>query len=279
MARYLCASGAGQDLRRALFAYNHADWYVAEVVQLAERYDGIGAAGGGLVSGSANRPPINQYDRRNYRSDQSWLTWRNVDCSARGAGLAAGRIWPADRQPLRRDRFDWTEHGHLDQASDCSVHVDRRSRMHSLPEAFARVRQVGNHSTLTVAKPRRVLSGWHFTFTGSAISTPPLWRMSAGASLFATTRGTWPSCGSTLARGSCVGQSTLSWLAKDIIRAPNQRRRQLSNTLAERQTTVEALLQIAAVGQEEAIRRVTDCACSTSQPVAHGHPDVRASEV
>jgi hypothetical protein len=82
MARYLCASGAGQDLRKALYAYNHADWYVAEVVQLAARYGGIGVGGGGLVAGWADRPPLNQYDRHNYRSDQNWLTWRNVDCSA-----------------------------------------------------------------------------------------------------------------------------------------------------------------------------------------------------
>ena len=30
-ARYLCAEGAGTNLRGALFAYYHADWYVAEV--------------------------------------------------------------------------------------------------------------------------------------------------------------------------------------------------------------------------------------------------------
>jgi hypothetical protein len=82
MVRYLCAEGAGQDLRKAIFAYNHADWYVAEVVQLAARYGGIGASGGGLIDGWADRPALNQYDRRNYRSDQSWLTWRNADCSA-----------------------------------------------------------------------------------------------------------------------------------------------------------------------------------------------------
>ena len=52
----------------------HADWYVAEIVQLAARYGGIGASGGGLIDGWADRPPLNQYDRRNYRSDQSWLT-------------------------------------------------------------------------------------------------------------------------------------------------------------------------------------------------------------
>ncbi len=38
MARYLCASGAGQDLRRALWAYNHADWYVNEVLGFAAQY-------------------------------------------------------------------------------------------------------------------------------------------------------------------------------------------------------------------------------------------------
>ncbi|MBT0772387.1 lytic transglycosylase domain-containing protein [Kineosporia sp. J2-2] len=35
-ARYLCASGAGTDVRRALYAYNHADWYV-DLVLAAER--------------------------------------------------------------------------------------------------------------------------------------------------------------------------------------------------------------------------------------------------
>jgi hypothetical protein len=82
MARYLCAEGAGQDLRKAIFAYNRADWYVAEVLQLAARYGGIGAAGGGLIDGWADRPPLNQYDRRFYRSDQTWSAWRNADCSA-----------------------------------------------------------------------------------------------------------------------------------------------------------------------------------------------------
>ena len=41
-ARYLCASGASsgtQDgIRQAIFAYNHADWYVNEVLGLASQY-------------------------------------------------------------------------------------------------------------------------------------------------------------------------------------------------------------------------------------------------
>jgi murein DD-endopeptidase MepM/ murein hydrolase activator NlpD len=39
-ARYLQASGAEHDLARAIFAYNHADWYVAEVLLRARTLDG-----------------------------------------------------------------------------------------------------------------------------------------------------------------------------------------------------------------------------------------------
>jgi hypothetical protein len=37
-ARYLRAAGGEQDLRTAIFAYNHADWYVDEVLLYAEAY-------------------------------------------------------------------------------------------------------------------------------------------------------------------------------------------------------------------------------------------------
>ena len=39
-ARYLSAAGAPRDWYRALFAYNHADWYVQQVLALAERFQG-----------------------------------------------------------------------------------------------------------------------------------------------------------------------------------------------------------------------------------------------
>ena len=39
IARYLCSAGAAHDLRGALFAYNHADWYVDMVLAFAVRYD------------------------------------------------------------------------------------------------------------------------------------------------------------------------------------------------------------------------------------------------
>ena len=38
MAWYLCDHGGSSDLRTALFAYNHADWYVDQVLAVAVRY-------------------------------------------------------------------------------------------------------------------------------------------------------------------------------------------------------------------------------------------------
>ena len=40
-ARYLRAAGADQDLRRAIFAYNHADWYVDSVLMRARLIGGL----------------------------------------------------------------------------------------------------------------------------------------------------------------------------------------------------------------------------------------------
>jgi hypothetical protein len=82
MARYLCASGAGDNLRSALWAYNHADWYVNEVLEKAARYGGIAASGGGLVAGWSDAPALNQYDEHNYASTAVWQQWRAAACSA-----------------------------------------------------------------------------------------------------------------------------------------------------------------------------------------------------
>jgi murein DD-endopeptidase MepM/ murein hydrolase activator NlpD len=42
-ARYLAAAGGTADIARGVFAYNHAQWYVDEVLQLAQVYAGGGA--------------------------------------------------------------------------------------------------------------------------------------------------------------------------------------------------------------------------------------------
>jgi hypothetical protein len=99
MARYLCQSGAGTDLHGALFAYNHADWYVDEVLGFASQYATrpVPAGGAGLQAGWANAPAVNQYDQRNYASTEVWQEWRACSAAALdwllGAyGVRLGRI-------------------------------------------------------------------------------------------------------------------------------------------------------------------------------------------
>ena len=53
-ARYLRASGAPRNWPKAIFAYNHADWYVREVLEQARRF---GADGGGGIGEGAKEEP------------------------------------------------------------------------------------------------------------------------------------------------------------------------------------------------------------------------------
>jgi Transglycosylase SLT domain len=53
-ANYLRASGAPEDWGKAIFAYNHADWYVADVLAAAEKYEG--AASGDVAVCSVRAP-------------------------------------------------------------------------------------------------------------------------------------------------------------------------------------------------------------------------------
>ena len=58
-ARYLAAAGAPADYRAALFAYNHADWYVADVLAKADQYRAAAPlADGGLGGDVENDRPV-----------------------------------------------------------------------------------------------------------------------------------------------------------------------------------------------------------------------------
>jgi murein DD-endopeptidase MepM/ murein hydrolase activator NlpD len=50
-ARYLAAAGAREDLYRGVFAYNHADWYVRDVLELADVF----GSGGGVLTFNLDR--------------------------------------------------------------------------------------------------------------------------------------------------------------------------------------------------------------------------------
>jgi hypothetical protein len=60
-ANYLRASGAPGDYERAIYAYNHAGWYVREVDAWASRYrapSGTGGAASGTTNGAAAEPSL-----------------------------------------------------------------------------------------------------------------------------------------------------------------------------------------------------------------------------
>jgi hypothetical protein len=69
-ARYLKAAGASTDMRRAIFAYNHADWYVDSVVLRARLIAGIpGDLVGSLTGLTEGRFPVGA--RARYADDLS----------------------------------------------------------------------------------------------------------------------------------------------------------------------------------------------------------------
>jgi hypothetical protein len=53
-ARLLRTNGAPADYKRALFAYNHADWYVREVIEIAADYRDAGTSSPVVAIGSAS---------------------------------------------------------------------------------------------------------------------------------------------------------------------------------------------------------------------------------
>jgi hypothetical protein len=67
-ARYLKAAGYEQDVRRAIFAYNHADWYVDSVLLRARLIAGVPADVIGSLTGlTEGRFPV--YSRARYADD------------------------------------------------------------------------------------------------------------------------------------------------------------------------------------------------------------------
>jgi murein DD-endopeptidase MepM/ murein hydrolase activator NlpD len=71
-ARYLAAAGARQDLYRGVFAYNHADWYVRDVLDLANVFGG----GGGVLTFNLDRLQVQLDDAREevVRANRSLVT-------------------------------------------------------------------------------------------------------------------------------------------------------------------------------------------------------------
>ena len=114
-ARYLAASGGATDIRRAVFSYNHADWYVNEVIQLAQLYgSSTGAAADAFQNLPAAQRPVFALDRLQAKLDDARAAVSTASDAYRAAlddaqalathaqGLAA----QASAEPLLSDRLE-----------------------------------------------------------------------------------------------------------------------------------------------------------------------------
>ena len=171
-ARYLAASGAEHDLRGAVFAYNHADWYVDSVLTRAQR---IGAVPSGALASltglGQGRLPV----RGGFRSTSDWEAGNGVHvfapAGARVVAVNDGRIVADGTQPpdgpVRQAQGPRRQHVHLratQQRLRRVAHVANRPsgrRRHDARPRPARRRRAGgkhpvrNPSRRSRGAPRR----------------------------------------------------------------------------------------------------------------------------
>ncbi len=96
-ARYLKAAGADDDLRRAIFAYNHADWYVDSVMMRARLISGLPADLVGSLTGlTQGHFPV--HARARYADDLAERELRRLGKKVRRNHNAAKIVESNDRR-------------------------------------------------------------------------------------------------------------------------------------------------------------------------------------
>jgi murein DD-endopeptidase MepM/ murein hydrolase activator NlpD len=107
-ARYLAAAGGRGDLYRGIFAYNHADWYVRDVLELATVY----GHGGGVVTFNLDRlqvqlddarKEVSQANRSLVKAVRKARTARRVERALARKAVAVALV--SDRLALERRAF------------------------------------------------------------------------------------------------------------------------------------------------------------------------------
>jgi hypothetical protein len=115
IATYLCVSGLARDPRAALFAYNHADWYVDLVLDLAVRYDRM-APGAPIPDVLDVGPDVHSAIPMHYATGRDL----KLQAAARTVSEGGGAEWlavpwrgRAPGQPIDRSTLDVTALGML----------------------------------------------------------------------------------------------------------------------------------------------------------------------
>ena len=140
-ARYLAAAGGSSDLSRAVFAYNHADWYVNEVLSLASLY--------GQDTGIAFSLDRMQQDLA--AAEQSVAAASDRLVAARSRVRAAARVqhaWlvRANRAPLLSDRLEYEKEAGLAQQRKSAARAVASRAAAALDAARSRLDQARQES-------------------------------------------------------------------------------------------------------------------------------------
>ena len=169
-ARYLAASGGATDIRRAVFSYNHADWYVNEVLQLAQLYGtSSGAAADAFQNLPAAQRPVFALDRLQAKLDDARASVSQASDAYRAAlddaqalaQRAQGLAAQADAEPLISDRLEREKvAGQAGaEAAAAQAEADRlKQRLAAAEEKLARLQDEARGASFN-EPARQILSG------------------------------------------------------------------------------------------------------------------------
>jgi murein DD-endopeptidase MepM/ murein hydrolase activator NlpD len=157
--RYLCANGAGRGgraLAGAVYAYNHADWYVNEVLSLADLYGQNGTIAFSLDRLQAN---LDAARRAAARAGDRVIAARREE--ARAARQVAHWQTKANRAALLSDRLDDQQQAGLAAERRAAAHTRVASLEQTLTGLEQKLQQAERASTPSTFDPAasQVLAG------------------------------------------------------------------------------------------------------------------------
>jgi murein DD-endopeptidase MepM/ murein hydrolase activator NlpD len=157
-ARYLAAAGGRDDVRRSVFAYNHADWYVDDVLELARSFE----SGGGALVVAVDRASVDVDAARKRLARAGERLNAAVAAERALARTEAKRIARADAAVLLSDRLVLQK-----QATLAGVDRERAKRR------VEALRAAVDAAERSLAEARTASQGAAFAVAGTPVLADP----------------------------------------------------------------------------------------------------------
>jgi murein DD-endopeptidase MepM/ murein hydrolase activator NlpD len=158
-ARYLAAAGGTTDLYRGVFAYNHADWYVHEVLSLADLY-----GGNSTFAFSLDRMQQNLDDARAETAKAGELVIAAEQLAGREAHVVARWQARAAKAQLLSDRLTLEQRaGHAAERRDAATArvAELRGELSVLQQKLERAQQASAAASFNPAASQLLASPSH----------------------------------------------------------------------------------------------------------------------